>query len=180
MSCPAGSAPCRPPPWQPPSGTGSMSGCTILILPLKLAGFPKKMNSLPGFIFSDTHLSPLKNTSSISPLPSDTIALSRLPPGSSTFTTRARICTYAISGRICAIGVMLLLSMYRNGYSLMRSPNVSTPSSLRRSAARFGPTPGRYCISLSSPSLCPPDRLPMIPCLSRRTVPHSPVFCKNT
>ena len=44
-----------------------------------------------------------------------------------------------------------------------RSPNVPTPNSLRRSAALFGPTPGRYCISLSNSLLYPPDRLSMIP-----------------
>ena len=42
----------------------------MLMRPLNAVGFPKKMNSAPGFSFSYIHLMPLKNTISISPVPS--------------------------------------------------------------------------------------------------------------
>ena len=51
-------------------GAGSTSGWTRLTLPLNAEGFPKNMNSDPGVSFSCIHFIPLKNTSSIWPLPS--------------------------------------------------------------------------------------------------------------
>ena len=51
----------------------STSGCTMFSLLLKTDGFPKNMNSFPGSSFPYIHFIPLKNTSSIIPLPSDTV-----------------------------------------------------------------------------------------------------------
>ena len=53
----------------------STSGWTMLIFPLNAAGFPKNMNSLPGFNLSNIHLIPLKKTISMSPVPSLTHTL---------------------------------------------------------------------------------------------------------
>ena len=127
-------------------------------LPLKAVGFPKNMNSEPGFSFSCIHLMPLKKTISISPLPSLIHTLILFPSWTSTRCTLARICTKAMSGRASAILTKLLLSMYRKGKTLRSSPTVLTSSSFRRSSALFGPTPGRNCTSISDPtrpiSLC--------------------------
>ena len=87
-----------------------MSGWTMFILPLKFVGLPKNMNSLPVFSFSDTHFIPLKKTASISPLLSAIVTLSLFPPMTSVRMTAALICTYAMSGRISDMGVMLLRS----------------------------------------------------------------------
>ena len=62
-------------------GAASTSGWTTFILVLNSCGFPKNTHSVPGFSFSNIHLMPLKNTISISPVPSDThtlILLTRL------------------------------------------------------------------------------------------------------
>ena len=120
------------------------------------------MNSVPGFSFSYIHLMPLKNTISISPLPSLTHTLILLtpfvrtsspifPPKRSIFITVARICTKAMSGLASAILTKELLSIYLKGYTLRSSPTVLTPSSFRNSSALFGPTPGRNCTSISDP-----------------------------
>ena len=58
-------------------GAASTSGWTMFIRPLNAVGFPKKMNSAPGFSLSYIHLIPLKKTISISPVPSLTHALIR-------------------------------------------------------------------------------------------------------
>ena len=134
----------------PPTVPGwSISGCTMFTRPLKAVGFPKNRNVLPGCSRSAVYLIPLKNTNSIVPVPSCTHTLSFFP-WNSLEATVAWICTNAASGTTSAIGTTVLRSMYRNGYSRIRSPIRCTSSSLRSSAARFGPTPGRYWISDSN------------------------------
>ena len=138
----------------------STSGWTMFMRPLNAVGLPKNMNSAPGFSLPYIHLMPLKKTISMSPLPSETHTLillimlnlgasevpgsiAPLAPYRSVLVTFARIWRYAMSGLASHILVMEVLSIYLNGYSLRRSPTVSTASSFRRSSALLGPTPGR-------------------------------------
>ena len=142
----------------------STSGWTMLMRPLNVCGFPKKRKVLPGTRRPCIHLIPLKKTTSISPESSPMITDRRLTrlyltlsAGTSApflakslvLRTVARTWMKAWSGITSAMRWTVLRSMYRKGYRWSKSPTVSISSSDFSSAARLGPTPGRYCMSMS-------------------------------